>query len=588
MKQKYHNKAYNRELADIFHRMAACYKYMGPEQRFRSAAYDNAFRTLAGLKEDVSVYATDIKSLEQLNGIGEKIAGKIIEYLDTGKIKTYEKLKKEIPEGLLEIMDINGFGPATVRLLHEKFQINNKEELIEALSKGKLKGTKGFGERKVENLLRGLKMYKEAHQRILLSTALQIANEILTNIKKIKGVEKSEIAGSLRRRRETIGDIDIMVCASRKNGKKIMNEILKIERVGRVLANGETKISFLTEPEKVQVDIRLVQEDEYGAALLYFTGSREHSIKLRTWAKEKRWKLNEYGVFDATTNKKLAGETEEEIYHLFGLQYIAPELREDKGELEIAMKNDLPRLVEFKDIKGDMQMHSTWSDGSENIEDIARYVMKAFPRYQYIVITDHSPSERIAGGLQPADFKKQFIEIDRVNKTLGKSFVKKGVEVDILSDGSLDLPDDLLIQFDWVVASVHSGFNKDNTERLLKACTHPYVHCLGHPSGRLIGRREAYSVDWNTVFKKLTETGTSIEVNAQPERLDLKDDLVKAAVEMGAKLTISTDAHGLNQFDFMELGVATARRGWCKKENILNTDSWDTIEMFKKKKATKS
>jgi DNA polymerase (family 10) len=319
--------------------------------------------------------------------------------------------------------------------------------------------------------------------------------------------------------------------------------------------------------------------------LLYFTGSKEHNVKLRSWAKTKGWKLNEYGVFDAKTNKKLAGKTEEEIYEWFDMQYIPPELREDKGEIELAREHKLPKLVELKDIKGDLQMHSRWSDGAEKIETIGRYILKEFPHYKYIVITDHSPSERVAGGLQPDDFRKQFLEIDKINEKLGKDFIKKGVEVDILADGSLDLPDELLSQFDWVTASIHSGFRKDNTERFIKACDHPSVHCIGHPSGRLIGKREPYPVDWKKLFKKLTATGTAIEINAQPERLDLKDDLVKEAIGQGVAITVSTDAHTLSQFDFMALGISIARRGWCTKNNVLNAQSWEAIEAFKNRKA---
>ncbi len=586
MKQSFtaSNKIHNRELADIFHRMAGCYRYQGPEQRFRTIAYENASRTIQGLKDDVSVYATDVKSLDALSGIGESIAEKIMEYLESGKIKAYEKLKREVPESLLEMMDITGFGPATVRLLHEKFGIGNREELVAAIRAEKLKGLKGFGEKKIENLMRGLKLYKEGHERMLLSIALETGNELLAAINKTEGVIKAELAGSLRGRKETIGDIDIIACAQRKNWKKIMSKILKIHNFGRILASGETKISFLLKKGHSQVDIRLVNEGEYGAALLYFTGSKEHNVKLRSWAKARGWKLNEYGVFDAKTDKKLAGKTEEEIYEWFDMQYIPPELREEKGEIELAREYKLPGLVELKDIKGDLQMHSTWSDGAEKIETIAKYILKNFPQYHYIVITDHSPSERVAGGLQPGEFRKQFAEIDKINQKLGKDFIKKGVEVDILADGRLDLPDDLLQQFEWVTASIHTLFNKDNTERLIKACEHPFVHCIGHPSGRLIGKREAYPVDWKKLFKKLVETETAIEINAQPDRLDLKNDLVKEAVEKGVMISISTDAHALGQFDFMELGVSVARRGWCTKENILNTKSWGAVEAFRKHK----
>lgn len=584
MRQKLPSKLHNIALADIFHHMSAYYRYQGLQQRFRAVAYENASRMIYGLKDDISTYATNIKSLDALHGIGESIAEKIIEYLKSGKIKAYEKLKKEVPESLLELMDITGFGPSTVKLLHQKAGIHSREELLEAIEAGGLKGLKGFGTKKIENLMRGLKVYKEGRGRMLLSVALEIGNNFLSSIKNIEGVKKAELAGSVRRKKETIGDIDIVVCAQRKDCKKIVNKIIKVDQVGRILASGEQKVSFLVQERNVQVDIRLVSEEEYGATLFYFTGSKEHHIKLRSWAKSKGWKMNEYGVFDIKTDKKLAGKTEEDIYKLFGMQYVPPELREDLGEIEMARKHKLPRLVELKDMRGDLQMHSTWSDGAESIETIATHLLKTFPQYEYIVVTDHSPSERVAGGLLPGDFKKQFTEIAKINKKLGKDFIKKGVEVDILADGSLDLPDDLLQKFDWVTASIHSGFHKDNTERIIKACRNPFVHCIGHPSGRLIGKREAYPLDWEKLFESLAETNTAIEINAQPDRLDLKYNLVKAAIEKGVVITISTDAHMLTQFDFMQLGVSVARRGWCKKENILNTQSWIAVEEFKKKK----
>jgi DNA polymerase (family X) len=578
------DKSNNRHLADIFHHMSACYRYLGIDERFRATAYEQASRTIQGLKDDISMYAKDVKSLDKLYGIGESIAEKILEYLKTGKIKTYNQLKRKVPETLLDLMDITGFGPSTVKLLHQKFKINDKQSLEKALDSGVLKAQKGFGPKKIENLTHGLKMYKTGHERMLLSDALQIGNDLLSQIEMIHGIKKAELAGSLRRRKETIGDIDIITCANKREWKNIMVQILKMKNVGKVLASGETKISFLKQYGTTQIDIRLVNEEEYGSALLYFTGSKEHNVKLRTWAKEKNWKLNEYGVFNAKSDKWLAGKTEQEIYEWFDMQFIPPELRENKNEIELARKYKLPKLVELADIKGDMQMHSRWSDGTEKIQTIAGYILKDFPQYEYIIITDHSPGERVARGLQPDDFRRQFQEIDRINRKLGRDFIKKGVEVDILPDGSLDLPDELLEQFDWVTASIHTGFTKDNTERLVKACQHPLVHCIGHPSGRLIGKREPYMVDWKGLFKQLPITGTAIEINAQPLRLDLKDDLVKQAIEQAVMFTISTDAHMLHQFDYMQLGVSVARRGWCTKKNILNTHPWGKIEEFKKEK----
>lgn len=564
--------------------MAACYRYRGADERFRTIAYENAARTMDSLKEDVSVYADNVQHLDQLKGIGESIAEKIIEYLQTGKIITYDKLLKQVPIELLELMEVNGMGPSTLKTLHEELGIDNREELVLAIEKGKLSTLKGFGEKKIDNIKRALKLSKEAGTRLLLWDALQIGETILKEVNKIKGVIRAELAGSLRRRKETIGDIDIIISCALGSRKQIIKKFTSLPQVARIIAAGDTKASVVLKEHNTQVDIRLVDESEYGSALLYFTGSKEHNIHLRLMAKDNDWKISEYGIFNATSEKRLGGETEKQVYDALGMAYIPPELREDKGEIEQAQKNALPKLVEHKDIKGDLQMHSTWSDGAESIETIAGYILKNFPQYEYIVITDHSPTERIAHGLKPEDFKKQFAEIDKVNKSLGKDFVKKGVEVDILSDGRLDLPDALLKEFDWVTASIHSGFQKDNTDRLLKACEHPSVNCIGHPSGRLIGKREGYTVDWQKLFKKAAATGTSIEINAQPERLDLKDELVHEAIRQGVMITISTDAHNLNQYDFMQLGIDVARRGWCEKDNILNTKSWKELKKLTQKK----
>lgn len=575
---------HNAALAGIFRQMAACYRYMGPDQRFRAMAYERAARTIANLKEDISFYAQSLASLDALNGIGESIAEKIVEYLKTGKIQTFETLKAAVPEDLMSLMDINGFGPATIRLLHDSLGVNNREELAAALLSGEVAQIKGFGEKRIENMKRGLKLFKEFHSRMLLPDALNIGAELQSLLSGIKQVKEILLAGSLRRRKETIGDIDIILTADRKYWKKIITVIIGFQGVARVLASGETKASFIYGPQKVQVDIRLVHDFEFGAASLYFTGSKEHNIRLRLMAKEKGWKLNEYGLFESDTDKRIAGRTEAEIYKKLGMDYIPPELREDRGELEKASHEELPRLLEEKDIKGDLQMHSTWSDGAESIETIATFIKSHYPQYQYIVITDHSPSERLAHGLKPADFRKQFVEIDKINKKIKSDFVKKGVEVDILADGSLDLPDDLLDQFDWVIASIHSNFNQDNTGRLICACNHPAIHCIGHPSGRLIGKRNAYPLDWDKVFKTAAATGTALEINAQPERLDLKDDLIQKALEFGVTLTISTDAHDLGQFSFMAYGVSMARRGWCTAKSVLNTQSWTAVEDFKKRK----
>jgi DNA polymerase (family 10) len=572
----------NAALTGIFHRMAQCYRYLGEENRFRVIAYEGAARTISSLRNDISHYGIDVKSLDRLKGIGESIAEKIIEYLQTGHIRTYDSLKKKVPESLLELMDISGCGPATVRQLHEKLHINSMEDLQTAVNAGKLSGLKGMGGKKIENLRRGLKLFKESGSRLLLQDAMRIGQSLLDALKDIPGIEQVALAGSLRRGRETVGDIDIVASAARRNWNKIMNRFVRFEMVASVLARGETRTSVLLSNLNTQVDLRLVEKDAFGAALLYFTGSREHNIRLRMLARDRGWKLNEYGIFDATTEKRLAAEKEEDIYQLLGLDFIAPELREDRGELDLAAKGKLPKLLTEKEMRGDMHVHSEWSDGADSIEALAKHVIANFPHYDYIVITDHSPSERIAHGLKESDFLKQFKEIDAVNRKLGKNFIKKGVELDILADGNLDLPDELLAQFDWVTASIHSGFGHDNTARLLKACEHPLVHCLGHPSGRLIGQREAYPINWDLLFEKALAFKTVIEINAQPLRLDLSDMLVKAAVEKGLYLSIGTDAHALGQLEFMKLGIAVARRGYCSAQNIINTHPWKWVVSYKK------
>jgi DNA polymerase (family 10) len=569
----------NGMLAAIFHEMAGMYRLLGEKNRFRALAYENASRTIKNLPDEISRYSID-HHLKKLSGIGESIEEKILEFLETGRIRKYEELKKEVPYELIGLIDISGFGPQTLTAIHEKLHINTKDELIEALSDGRLEMLKGFGKQKVENLKRALKLHKVLEERMLLGDALQLGETVLSQLIARPEVMKAELAGSLRRGRETIGDIDIIVAAKEKDRKKIMNVFTGLNETERVLARGETKASIMLKSPHRQADLRIVNEQEWGSALLYFTGSKEHNIHLRTMAKDRGMKISEYGLFDLKTDKRVAGATEEEMYHALGLQFIPPEMREDAGEIELAAKKKIPELVQVKDIRGDLQMHSNWSDGSETIQTLADYVIRHF-EYDYIVITDHSRSSRIAGGRDESAFRKQFEEIDAVNRRLKKEFVKKGVEVDILPDGSLDLSNDLLKDMDWVTASIHSGLKKDNTERLIRACANPYVNCIGHPSGILLGQREAYPVNWSRLFKAAKETGTALEINAQQDRLDLNAGLARKAALSGIPLVISTDAHTLANLHFMRLGVMTARRGWCTAQQILNTRTWNEIASFR-------
>ena len=579
--------SHNEMLARLFHQMALCYRYLGEEERFRAQAYEKASRTLSGLKEDISGYAKDISTLDQLSGIGESIAEKILEFLQTGKIRTFEKLKKKVPEELLPLLEVNGIGPATLRYFHEKMGISNRDEMEEALRSGQFDHTKGFGSKKLENIKRALKMHKETQSRMNLWEALKAGERVLEELQKMKGIKQAVLCGSLRRRKETIGDIDVVVTAAKKDWKPIIQFFVNMRDVGKILASGDTKASILLAQSDIQVDLRVVLEEEYGAALLYFTGSKEHNIQLRTLARAKGWKLNEYGIFDLKSNHRIAGNTEADMYKDLGMDYIPPELRECRGELELARNHSLPKLIEQKEMKGDMHLHSTWSDGAADIGVIAAHIQSVYPNYEYIVVSDHSPSEKIARGLQPDEFLRQFEEIDKINRELGSPLLKKGIEVDILADGHLDVGEDLLAQFDWVTASIHSGFTRDNTKRLRKACENRFVHCIGHPGGRLIGKRAGYPVNWAELFKIAMDTGTALEINSQPLRLDLTDELVKAAIEAGVTLTISTDAHALSQFSYMQLGIAVARRGFAEKSDVLNTLSWKQIESFKKKKLKK-
>ncbi len=577
----------NHALSEALNGLGAIYRYLGDEERFRALAYTKAARTIDGLKEDITTYIQD-NTVEDIPGIGESIAAKIVEYVSTGKIKKYEELKKKVPYELLDLMSVSGFGPQSLRQIHSELKITTRAQLIKALEDGRISKLKRFGAKKVENMMRGLKLQKQSQERILWWQAKEIGDRIKAGLGQLKEVLKIEVAGSIRRGKETVGDIDILISCAPAHRKKVVQAFTLLSNRKMVIAKGETRASILINDFNRQVDLRVINAKEWGAALLYFTGSKEHNVYLRTLAKDEGLKINEYGVFRNSDGHKVAGSTEEEIYRLFGFQYIPPELREMNGEFDLAEKGKIPALVELRDMKGDMQMHSTWSDGAMDIEALARHVMEHYP-YTYIVLTDHSVSSRIAGGKDEKSFRKQFVEIDRINQKLGKKFIRKGVEVDILPDGSLDLKDDLLTEMDWVCASIHSGFAHDNTTRLVKACQHPYVNCIGHPSGRLIGKREAYEVDWKKLFSAAARTGTAIEINAQPDRMDLNDMLARQAREAGVMLTISTDSHAADNFAFMECGIAVARRAGCKAGDVLNTRSWKEIEAFvakKRKRAT--
>jgi len=576
----------NQQLADIFLQMAKGYRYLGTQERFRAIAYQQAAKTLLNLPDDITKHASDIASLDKLRNIGEGIAQRILEYLHTGHIHTWDELRQTIPLKLLDIMDVQGMGPATTRTLHQRLGIQDRTELETAIRSCALAQLKGFGPKRIDNIRKALKIDKEARSRHLLDKALDIGNRLLQLVRNIPAIQQAEIAGSLRRRKETIGDIDIIATCHPAKHRSAIQHFTRLPIVDQLIAGGDTKASILLETPHIQADLRIVDPSAFGSALLYLTGSREHNIRLRSLARDNHRKINEYGLYSDDGSQRLAGETETSVYHALSLDYIEPELREDKGEIDLAKQHRLPRLIHADDLLGDMQMHSNWSDGATDIASIALHARLTRPHYQYIVITDHSPAARIAHGIDSADFRRQWKEIDKVNTDIGKTFVRKGVEVDILPDGSLDLPDDILQAFDWVTASIHSGFAKDNTDRLLKACHHPLVNCIGHPSGRLLMKREPYPADWTAFFHTAAQTGTALEINAQPDRLDLRDDLARQAVAAGVRLTISTDAHHPTQLSSIHLGVSQARRAGCTSAHILNTLPWDGIRRFRDAKAS--
>lgn len=552
----------NKELAKIFNRIADALEFKGTNV-FRIVAYRKAARILEDLVEDVEVLNKQGK-LNDLPGIGEGIAKKIDEYLTTGKMKKYEEVTKGIPDTLLVMLDIQNLGPKTLTLVNKSLGVKNLKDLKKVIKNGSLAKLPQMGEKKVENIKKGIELFEKARERLSISVAEQIANEIVKYLKKNTKTKNISVAGSLRRWKETIGDIDIL--ATGKDGTKIIKVFTKFPRVERALAAGNTKGSVIVKGG-IQVDLRIVEPKSYGAALQYFTGSKAHNIRLRNIAKSKRLKLSEYGVFRG--KKMVAGKTEKEVYKILGLTYVPPELREDRGEIEAALKNRLPKLIQMKDIKGDLQMHSVYSDSIATIKQLADFAKGL--GYEYILITDHSQSAKYAHGLAPESLYKQWKEIDMINKSFKKLRVLKGIETDILKDGKLDYPDKILKRFDLVIAAIHQGFTKNVTERICAAMDNPYVDIIAHPTGRLISSREGYLIDMHKIMKRAAQTSTWLELNAYWDRLDLNDINLKVAKEMGIKISIGTDAHSKEGLLWMKFGIATARRGWIEPKNVVNT-----------------
>jgi DNA polymerase (family 10) len=555
----------NKELADLFEKMADILEFKG-ENPFKISAYRKASRILADLTQDIEEIAENGK-LKDVPGIGEGMAQKIVEYLKTGKVSKFEEVKKGVSDELIAIMDIPGMGPKTLSMIHKEKGISNLSQLEKAVEDGSLIGLPGIGEKKVENIKRGIQLLKQSKGRMNLGIAFPLAKRIVESLREKTGFKKIEWAGSLRRMRENIGDIDILATGPDK--EKIVYTFTHLLEVKEVLASGETKASVIVEGG-VQIDLRVVEEDSYGAALQYFTGSKAHNIHLRGIAKTKGIKINEYGVFKG--EKKIGGKEEKDVYQALGMDWIEPELREDRGEIEASQEGHLPKLVQEHEIKGDLHVHSKWSDGTSPIEEIAKAAQKK--GYQYVAISDHSKSLKIAHGLDESRLIKQIEEIDHINEKLKGIQILKGIEVDILTDGKLDLSDKVLEKLDLVVAAIHSGFKQEKermTKRIVRALESPFVHILAHPSGRLLGARHPYEVEIDELMEAAKRYGKALEINAYFERLDLDDIHCHKAKEMGIKLAIGTDAHHLDQMWMVSLGVAVARRGWLETPDLLNT-----------------
>lgn len=565
----------NKELADFLARIGDALEIKG-EIGFKVIAYRKAARILKDLTEDIEKIAQE-KRLQDIPGIGSGIAKKIEEYLKTGEMKKYKEALSGISENLLDLLEIQNLGAKTLHLAHKELDVKNLEDLKRVIDNGSLAKLYSLGEKKVENIKKGIEIYEQAQERIPIFEAVNIVEELTDYLRKSSLVSRLSPAGSLRRMKETVGDIDIL--ATGKNGAQIIRHFTEFPKVSRILAAGQTKGSVMISTPKGerQVDLRIVDESEYGAALQYFTGSKAHNIKLRTMAREKGLKISEYGVFKG--EKKIAGYDEKEVYKTLNLPLIPPELREDRGEIELALKGDLPQVVNYSDIKGDLHIHSRYSDGNLSIRELAKLAKSL--GYEYIAICDHSQSAKYAHGLTPDRLKEEIKEIEDLNKELRGIKILKGTEVDILQDGQLDFPDSILKELDIVVAAIHTGFKRNVTERIVKALENPLVTIIAHPSGRLISKREGYDVDLEKVLVEAKDKGKVLELNAYYDRLDLNEFYLKKAKEIGIKISIGTDTHYAGGFLMMRFGVGIARRAWLEREDILNCRSYE--ELIKKR-----
>jgi len=556
----------NERISKVLYEMGEILTIKG--DRFRSRAFNMAAQRITALTEDIQLIY-DRSELEDIPGVGKGIAAVITEVLERGGSTQLEELRESLPHGVRDLMQLEGVGPRKAMRLNKELGVTSIDELEQAAKEKKVRPLKGFGAKTEENLLRSIREYQLMQGRFLLGAVLPVIDDIIKWMKESPAVLQVEVAGSARRRKETVGDLDVLVAS---NTPKVVTErFVSMPPIIRIVAKGPTKSTVVLE-KNLHVDLRVIEQRNYGAALQYFTGSKEHNVKLRKISVKRGYKLNEYGLYKRESGELVAGESEEGIYRILDMDLMPPELRENRGEIEAAMNKELPMLVEYSDIRGDLHVHTNWSDGNSTVEEMA--VRAQMYGWEYLAICDHSKSLGIAGGLDEEDLRKQIVEIELVNRKLEDITVLKGLECDIKADGSLDLPDRSLRDLDFVVASIHSGFKatpEKMTERLVSALHNEYVSTIGHPTGRVLQRRPDYTFDMARIFETASEQGVMMEINAYPDRLDLNDVNCRAAMEKGVTLSIGTDSHSPSHMDFMEMGVSVARRGWLKKEDIINT-----------------
>ncbi len=555
----------NQQVAQKFYKTADLLEILG-ENPFRVRAYRNAARTIESLGRDLSEMVAQGEDLTKLPGIGKDLAEKIKEIIATGSFSKLRELEEKVPPGLVELLKVEGLGPKRIKTLYDTLGITSLEELREAAAKGEISKLPGFGKKLEQTILKGVVLAKKEGRRFRWAYAEAFAIELVRFLKKARGLKEIEVAGSYRRKKDTVGDLDILVTA--REPAQIIDHFVTFPDIKTVISKGQTRSTVILSSD-IQVDLRAVEEESYGSALHYFTGSKAHNIAIRSIALKAGLKINEYGVFKG--EKRIAGRSEDEIFSAVGLPFIEPELRENRGEIEAAMEGRLPRLITLEDIKGDLHCHTKWSDGKHTVSEMAEAARSL--GYSYIAITDHSRRLAMIKGLDEERLIEQAREIEEVRARFPDIHILHGIEVDILEDGSLDLSDEALSRLDIVVAAIHSKFKlskEKQTERLLRAIDNPRVNIIAHPTGRLIGERDGYDLDMERVMEHAKARGCILELNAQPSRLDLNDVHLKLAKEMGIKVSIATDSHNTDNLLFMRFGINQARRGWLERQDVVN------------------